>query len=46
MKDISARLQTMIDVLLASYKPKAEHLAAQIESIRVQKDVEVNLIAS
>ena len=36
----------MIDVLLASYKPKPEYLAAQIESIRAQKDVEVNLIAS
>ena len=34
----------MIDVLLATYRPNAEMLKAQIDSILAQKGVEVNLI--
>jgi glycosyltransferase involved in cell wall biosynthesis len=34
----------MIDVLLATYRPNEEWLKEQIDSIRAQKDVEVNLI--
>lgn len=34
----------MIDVLLATYQPNAEWLKAQIDSIRAQEDVGVNLI--
>lgn len=34
----------MIDVLLATYRPQAEMLKAQIDSIRAQRGVEVNLI--
>ena len=33
-----------IDVLLATYRPNADWLKAQIDSIRAQGDVEVNLI--
>ena len=34
----------MIDVLLATYRPNAEWLKVQVDSIRVQKDVGVNLV--
>lgn len=34
----------MIDVLLAIYRPKADWLKAQIDSIRAQRGVEANLI--
>ena len=34
----------MIDVLLATYRPNADWLKAQVDSIRVQEGVEVNLI--
>ena len=34
----------MIDVLLATYRPNADWLKAQVNSIRAQEDVEVNLI--
>lgn len=34
----------MIDVLLATYHPQADWLAAQIDSIRAQQGVEVNLV--
>ena len=34
----------MIDVLLATYRPQEAMLKAQVESIRAQTGVEVNLI--
>ena len=34
----------MIDVLLATYRPNEDWLKAQVDSIRAQEDVEVNLI--
>ena len=34
----------MIDVLLATYRPRADWLAAQIDSIRGQQGVDVNLL--
>lgn len=42
--DTSSSRLTLIDVLLATYRPDEAMLKAQVDSIRSQRDVEVNLI--